>query len=119
MTDNNRCVGKKGEAVALAFLKNKGFIIERTNFRTSLGEIDIIARDKATLVFVEVKTRQTIKYGLPYEAVQYQKQAKIRQVALQFLATQAGRAKDFRFDVVSVLWSAAGLHKIDHIINAF
>lgn len=115
----NQSVGKQGEEAALAFLKSKGYKIEATNYRTAIGEIDIIARDKSVLVFIEVKTRKSLIFGLPYEAVRFNKQAKIRLVAGQFLAEKARGRGDCRFDVISILLSATGDDKIEHIENAF
>jgi putative endonuclease len=115
----NQSVGKKGEEAALAFLKKKGYKIEATNYRTTTGEIDIIARDKSVLVFIEVKTRKSPVFGLPYEAVHHHKQAKIRLVAGRFLAEKACGCGDCRFDVISILLSATGDYKIEHIENAF
>lgn len=115
----NQSVGKQGEAAALAFLKSKGYKIEGTNYRTAIGEIDIVARDKSTLVFIEVKTRKSAGFGLPYEAVQFPKQVKIRRVAGQFLAEQTCGYGDCRFDVISILLFATGDYKIEHIENAF
>lgn len=112
-------VGKKGEEAAQAFLKNKGYKIEATNYRTSAGEIDIIARDKSALVFIEVKTRTTQTFGLPCEAVGYKKQVKIRRVALQYLAERPFGSGPVRFDVISVLVCAPNHCRIDHIVNAF
>lgn len=115
----NQSVGKTGEEIALSFLKNKGYTIEATNYRTNLGEIDIIARDKSALVFIEVKTRKSQTFGLPYEAVRFRKQSKIRQVALQFLAERPFGYRELRFDVISILVSCADNYKIEHILNAF
>lgn len=115
----NQSVGKQGEEAALAFLKSKGYKIEATNYRTAVGEIDIIARDKSVLVFIEVKTRRSQSFGLPYESVLLGKQAKIRRVAGQFLAENASVRRGCRFDVISILLCATGDYKIEHIVNAF
>lgn len=112
-------VGIKGEEAARAFLQSRGYKIEAVNYRTRTGEIDIIARHKSVLVFVEVKTRKSQTYGLPYEAVQVRKQTKIRQVAMQFLADKATGCSGIRFDVISILISVTGEYRIEHIINAF
>jgi putative endonuclease len=68
--------GKDGEQIALAFLKNSGYRICETNFRCPLGEIDIIAREKNELVFIEVKTRKSSQLGYPEQAVGARKQKK-------------------------------------------
>lgn len=117
--DTKQSVGKQGEAAALVFLQNLGYKIVARNYRTVTGEIDIIAQDKAILVFIEVKTRKTQTFGLPYEAVDFRKQAKIRKVALQFLAEKHVECRTLRFDVISILISSPGSCKIEHLIDAF
>jgi len=110
-------LGKAGEDAATAFLKKKGYSIVRTNYRTPLGEIDIIARDRGVLVFVEVKTRADDSYGHPYEAVDRRKREKMRRVALCFLK---GLKKEpaARFDVLSIRMQD-GRSVITHIPDAF
>ncbi|MEM5770556.1 MAG: YraN family protein [Bacillota bacterium] len=112
-------LGKKGEEVARAFLESRGYKVETVNYRTPAGEIDIVARDKAVMVFVEVKTRKSLTFGLPYEAVHFHKQAKIRRVAMQYLAEKAVSCRGMRFDVISILISPAGDYQIEHLVNAF
>jgi len=85
------------------------------NYKTNLGEIDIIAHDKNTLVFVEVKTRSSAQYGTPAESVTLFKQRKITQVAAQFLAKHQIHDAFMRFDVVEVYAD----NQIEHIENAF
>lgn len=96
-------LGKKGEGLAVKFLKKNGYRIIEQNYKTPIGEIDIIARDGKTLVFLEVKTRESIEYGLPFEAVNSAKRQKITKVALLYLK----KFKDVpscRFDVVSIYY---------------
>ena len=96
-------LGQRGEGVALSFLKEKGYEIIERNFKTPLGEIDIIARDRGTLVFVEVKTRESIEFGLPFESVTRKKRHRIAGVALSYLK----RYDDLppcRFDVLSICY---------------
>ncbi len=69
-------MGRAGEKRAVVFLKKKGFKILKTNYKTVFGEIDIIAQDKDTIVFIEVKTRTSDNYGVPSEAVDKRKQEK-------------------------------------------
>lgn len=117
--NRKQSVGKKGEEVARAFLQSRGYKLEAVNYRTPAGEIDIVARDKAIMVFVEVKTRKSQTFGLPYEAVNLHKQKKIRQVAMQYLAEKAVKCRGIRFDVISILISSADNYQIDHLENAF
>jgi putative endonuclease len=94
-------LGEIGEGLAVKFLKKKGYKIIKQNYRTRIGEIDIIAREGDTLVFIEVKTRESIAYGRPFEAVDYFKKRKIANVALLYLK-QLKEIPPCRFDVVSI-----------------
>ena len=94
-------LGKKGEGLAVKFLRKKGYRIKECNFKTRLGEIDIIAGDGNILVFVEVKTRESLEYGHPFEAVNTRKRNKIASVALLYLK-KLEEIPPCRFDVVSV-----------------
>ena len=112
-------LGRRGEALALEFLRRKGYRIVERGFRLFRGEIDIIARDGDTLVFVEVKTRATTEFGLPEEAVTPAKQAQIRKIARGFLAARDLGEPDCRFDVLAILAPADGDPVITHYENAF
>jgi putative endonuclease len=96
-------LGQKGEGFAAKFLKKKGYKIIEQNFKTRIGEIDIIADDRGTLVFVEVKTRENLHYGQPFEAVHYFKKRKIAHVAMLYLK-KLKEVPPCRFDVVSVYY---------------
>jgi putative endonuclease len=96
-------LGEKGEGLAVKFLKKNGYKIIKRNYKTPLGEIDIIANDRGTLVFVEVKTRESLEYGHPFESVNTYKRHKIANVAMLYLK----KLKDVppcRFDVVSIFY---------------
>ena len=118
MTEKTKTLGKKGEDIAAAFLEKKGYNILFRNYKCSFGEIDIIAKHKKTLSFIEVKTRSTKKYGLPQEAVTPAKQAKISRVALEFVQRYKMENRAARFDVVSVQYLYDG-YAVDLIENAF
>ena len=118
MTEKTKTLGKKGEDIAAAFLEKKGYNILFRNYKCSFGEIDIIAKHKKTLSFIEVKTRSTKKYGLPQEAVTPAKQAKISRVALEFVQRYKMENRAARFDVVSVQSLNDG-YEVDLIKNAF
>ncbi len=111
-------LGKSGEESAADFLKTKGYRILFSNYKNKLGEIDIIAKDKDAICFIEVKTRLTDRFGLPQEAVSYIKQRQISKAALAFLKDKKLLDKKARFDVVSVIY-AGGEPRIDLIQNAF
>jgi putative endonuclease len=102
MVDERKQFGLTGEALAETYLKQAGYRILERNYRTKLGEIDIIAKDHDTIVFIEVKTRRSEHYGSPKWAVTPKKQRKISMVALLYLkSTRQSRARA-RFDVVSI-----------------
>jgi len=115
---NNHALGKSGEAEAADFLKNNGYKILAKNYRSKSGEVDIVARDKETVCFVEVKTRSSDRFGLPQEAVSNYKQKQIVKTALFFLKEKNLLGKSARFDVVSVRYSR-GVPKVDLFKNAF
>lgn len=102
MGNRKQQLGEKGEAIAVRQLKKNGYKILEINYLTKLGEIDIIAKDKETIVFVEVKARRSVHFGSPKEAVTTQKQKKISMVALYYLKANNQITTKARFDVVAV-----------------
>jgi len=114
----NLYLGRSGEEAAANFLKKNGYKILARNYKSRLGEIDIIAKDKDTLAFIEVKTRLSDKFGLPQEAVMKSKQRQISKAALSFLKEKNLLHEKARFDVVSVEYSQ-DKPKLDLIKNAF
>jgi len=118
MPSDNLDLAKIGEDMALEFLKNKDYKILERNFRTILGELDIIAKDKETICFIEVKTRTSDKFGLPQESVNRLKQRKMSQSAMIYLKDKNLLEKPARFDVVSILNPQQDA-KIDLIQDAF
>lgn len=118
MKDNSKIyTGKEGEKIAAAFLKKKGYKIIETNYRCPLGEIDIIAREKDEIVFVEVKTRKSTEMGYPEQAVGINKQKKMSQLALWYLQ-KTNTDDQARFDVIAVTMSDSE-NEIRLIKNAF
>ena len=109
-----KLLGRAGEVEASKFLKKAGYTVLEMNFRTHVGEADIIAKDGETIVFVEVKTRSDDAFGTPGEAVNYRKQEKYFRVATEYLLKKGYSDKQVRFDVVEIENG-----KINHIINAF
>lgn len=110
--------GKSGEELACGWLKKNGYKILLRNYQTKLGEIDIIAKDKDTVCFIEVKTRHSHRFGLPLEALSTFKQRQIVKVALLFLKKNNLLEKKARFDVVSIVYSK-DRPKLDLIKGAF
>jgi putative endonuclease len=98
-------LGKAGEEAAVDLLRENGYKILVRNYKTGLGEIDIIADDQDTICFVEVKTRQSDKFGLPNESVLPSKQRQISKVAISYLKENNLLKKKARFDVVSIIYA--------------
>ncbi len=110
-------LGPEGEDMAVRYLKSKGLSILHRNYKTPLGEADIIAHDRGTTVFIEVKTRSSEKFGEPFEAVDIKKQDRLRRIALWYLKKEGGD-HIVRFDVVSIK-CRGNEHIIEHIVEAF
>jgi len=111
-------LGKQGEEMAVRYLKKKGYRIVERNYVCKMGEMDIIAREKDTLVFVEVKTRTSMAFGPPQLAVNSTKQMQLSKVALYFLKEKQLEDVKARFDVVAILLRAKG-EEIELIKDAF
>ena len=111
-------LGDRGENLAASFLRRKGYKIIVRNFRCEMGEIDIIARDGKTLVFIEVKTR-VYDDPAPEEQVDLHKQHQITKTAYLYLARYGTPQPSARFDVVAVVWPLGRQPIIRHIDNAF
>ncbi|MBW2059164.1 MAG: YraN family protein [Deltaproteobacteria bacterium] len=111
-------IGEEGEALAVAYLRRKGYRIIERNYRCPLGEMDIVAVDGKTLCFVEVKTRSTEKYGGPEVAVHRQKQERLSKIALWFLKERHLEHMRARFDVVAIR-RRGELNRVEHFRNAF
>ena len=118
---SNKIKGKYGEDIAVKYLIKNGYkIVERNYHFSRYGEIDIIALDKDTLCFIEVKTRTTEKFGTGFEAVNRTKLSKIYKFALSYLSIAKIPYKNYRIDVVSILLTANETDKepkITHIKN--
>ncbi len=109
--------GKRGEIIATNYLKRKGYKILQNNYKNSIGEIDIIAKDKDYIVFVEVKTRLSRGFGDPLEVINTRKQQKIRSVATLYLRQHNLMEANCRFDAIAVLGD--GDDDVNHIVDAF
>ncbi|MCI5146934.1 MAG: YraN family protein [Candidatus Electrothrix sp. AR3] len=109
--------GRVGEDAAVRYLEQQGYTILERNFRLRIGEVDIIARDGAYLVFIEVKTRRSNVFGSPFEAVNQRKQQRIARVALAYVARQP-LEMPVRFDVAAV-HIAGQTVRVELLKNAF
>lgn len=116
--DNRRSLGDRGEALAAASLKKQGYKILERNYRTPLGEIDLVARHRGALVFIEVKTRTSDRFGAGQDSVHYGKQARLRKLADYYLKQKRLGEMEVRFDVVGILWQE-GKPQIEVIQGAF
>lgn len=108
-------LGVYGENVAAAHLVAAGFTILERNWRCEIGELDIVARDGDTLVFCEVKTRSSTRFGDPLEGVTLRKAARLRRLAARWLVDRAVRPAQVRIDLVGVLRSPCGAASVDHV----
>jgi putative endonuclease len=115
----NHTLGGRGESIAVTFLQGLGFSIVERNFRCVCGEVDIVARDGRSIVFIEVKCRNNKVYGPPQLAVTPFKQRQISKAALVWLSKRKLYNADARFDVVAILLHDHDLPEIEHIRNAF
>jgi putative endonuclease len=118
MTDARQELGKCGEDLAVAELERRGYAIIARRYRQRRGELDIIARDGATLVFVEVKAREDLRFGGGLEAITPQKRRRMAQLAIEYIARQHIAECPCRFDVVSIHFDA-GQPVIELFQNAF
>lgn len=118
MTDARQAFGRAGEALAVAALETRGYTVLERRYRLRTGEVDIIARDGTTLVFVEVKARHDREFGDPSEAVTRQKQQRLVALAREYLHAHGLDEAPCRFDVVSVL-AGPGAPEVEVIVDAF
>lgn len=118
MVDGRRETGRRGEDAAAAFVAALGWRIVARNFRCRSGEIDLVALDGDTIVFVEVRTRTGSGRGTPLESVDGRKQAQVGRVARYFLAGRGWFERAARFDVVGIRLDAEP-PAIEHVRSAF
>lgn len=114
---NNIVRGRSGEELAKDYLTSQGYNILETNYHNKIGEIDIIAMHKSTLVFVEVKTRTSINYGYAFEAVDSRKQRKIINTSLVYVKYKGYINTQLRYDIIEVYMTKR--IRINHLDNAF
>jgi len=119
MAHERQTFGHRAEDLAARFLRRRGYRILERNYRNPLGEIDIIARDGKTLVFVEVKARRSSRFGGAKAAVGARKQRQIARVALWYLKATDQLGARARFDVVAIDGPGLETDGIEIIANAF
>lgn len=115
--DTRQRTGRHGEEIAASFLANKGYHIIEHNWRCSSGELDLVATDGDTLVFVEVRTRSGSRFGLAEESITLTKQTRLITLAEAYLQEKSLSTHSWRIDVVAVQLGP-GLPQVKHIENA-
>jgi putative endonuclease len=113
-----RDLGRHGEQAAEQFLRAQGYEIVARNYRCSYGEIDLVARDRDTLVFVEVRTQSGPMFGDPLESVTRRKQRQIAKAAWHYVVRHRVEDQPLRFDVIGISWNNAA-PQIVHVKGAF
>lgn len=118
MADGRGSFGRRGEDAACAYLERHGYKVIGRNYRCRWGEIDVIAAKGGMVVFVEVKTRRSLKFGTPGMAVTYAKQQKIRTTALHYLQQHREGYNKIAFDVIEIIADDSKA-KLRHLQNCF
>ncbi len=118
--DERKRFGNWGEEEASRFLEGKGFEILKRNFRTGFGEIDIVARDGETLVFVEVRTKSDSMFGDPLETISPKKKSRLERLAAAYLVINKVPGQvPCRFDVIGIIARDGVVYEMEHIVDAF
>jgi len=112
-------LGRRGEAIAARHLVRSGVVIVERNWRCLAGEIDLVARDGDELVFVEVKTRSSVDYGHPLEAITPRKLARLRRLAGEWCLAHPDERGAIRIDAVAVIAPRAGGIEVEHLARVF
>ncbi len=112
-------LGPSGERIGARYLRRRGYRIIKRNYRCVAGEIDIVAADGDTLVFVEVKTRRSDEAGDPENAVNHPKRVQITRAARFFIAESRAERVPCRFDVLAIVVPEKGKPVVTHFIDAF
>lgn len=111
--------GEAGESLACRHLLSRGFVVLARNFRCRSGEVDVVAKDGETTVFVEVKERAGVSHGAAHDAVTLGKRRRIVRAARIYAAARGLSESPLRFDVVSIDWTDEGRPQIRHDAGAF
>ncbi len=119
MSKERQALGKSGEELAVAELRRRGYAILARRYRTRHGEIDVIADDDGTVVFVEVKSRVSAAYGGAAAAVTLLKQRRLTAMAVRYLAAKGWLARPCRFDVVAIEAVPGRVPEVSHYRSAF
>ena len=112
-------LGQRGETLGWNFLKKQGYALMEKNYRTRLGEIDVVARKDQTVVFIEIKTRRDTRFGLPEEAVDWRKRQKLSRLAESYLQEKGLEDQPVRFDILSITWDGMREPQFSLLEDAF
>jgi putative endonuclease len=111
-------LGARGEQLAVEKLENEGYHIRDRNWRIIEGELDIVAEDGDTIVFIEVKARTSRRFGLPEEALTKKKRQRLIKAALAYLDAHQIFEANWRFDFIAIEWSSRGdLTRLEHFVD--
>ncbi len=113
--EHNQALGRYGERLAERHLVGQGMVVLDRNWRCPDGELDLVLRDGRVLVVCEVKTRSSVEFGTPHEAVTPAKLARVRRLAARWLSEHDVSVPEVRIDLVAVLRPRRGLSTIDHV----
>jgi putative endonuclease len=111
-------LGNRGEEMAVAYLRRRGYRILERNYRTRMGEIDVIAKREAVLVFVEVKTGRSCSFGPPQDRVNHRKRAHLIRAASAYMMDKENGESHCRFDVIAIMVDGKKA-RLTHIVDAF
>jgi putative endonuclease len=111
-------LGKRGEDIAKEYLENKGYQILKMNWRHKRAEIDVIAKQAGTLIFIEVKTRSSIDFGQPEEFVDWKKEKHLEFASLYYIE-QSGHEGEIRYDIIAITFTDTNRFSVNHIEDAF
>jgi len=120
--NHRQSTGRKGEEAALKYLMQEGYLLRARNYRCRWGEIDIIAQKGEDLVFVEVRSRNSLAFGMPQESITLQKQRRMQRIARYYLARELGGCwkGTVRFDVIAIVFDERGEPGFfEHLCAAF
>lgn len=120
MPDNRKTLGGMGEDLAVSFLSGKGYKIIERNFRTRAGELDIVCKKGGKIIFVEVKTRGSDRFGMPEEAITSQKKHKLEIMAYQYLQQKKLQSCNFSVDgvFIEVRGGRYGIRHLENILES-
>jgi putative endonuclease len=116
-SDDRRALGDYGEQLAARYLHDRGATVLDRNWRCEHGELDLVAQEGDWLVFCEVKTRRSVRFGAPVEAITWRKAARLRRLACAWLQAHEVRGGRIRIDVIGIVRPAHGPALVRHLVG--